>query len=91
MATVLGFLEVVAVFNYLFSENTKKYKDISRKEDQSRPTHQSCKSGRAFRVGLGFGPGSGLTFRKTSGLFRARCDAFKKQNYSVTLYLFYVD
>ena len=36
---------------------------------------QSCKSGRAFRVG--FGPGSGLTFRKTSGLFRARYDAYR--------------
>ena len=39
------------------------------------------------------GSGSGLTFWKTSGLFRARYDAynqtFKKQNYSVTLYLFY--
>ena len=33
---------------------------------------QSCKSGRVFRVGLGlgFGPGSGLTFRQTLGLFR---------------------
>ena len=39
---------------------------------------QSCKSGRAFRVGLEFGPGSGLTFRKTSGFFRARHNAFKK-------------
>ena len=38
-------------------------------------SNQSCKSGRAFRVGLGFGPGSGLTFRTTSGLFRARYDA----------------
>ena len=60
----------------------------------NNPTHfllsmtQSCKSGRAFRVGLGLG--SGLTFRKTSGFFRTRYDAFKKQNYSVTLYLFYV-
>ena len=51
---------------------------------------QSCKSGRAFRVGLGFGPDSGLTFRNTSGFFQARYDAFKKENYSVTLYLFYV-
>ena len=45
------------------------------------------------RAGL-FGSGSGLTFRKTSGLFRTRYDAYKqtfnKQNYSVTLYLFYV-
>ena len=44
------------------------------------------------RAGLGFGPGSGLTFRKISGLFQTRYDAykqtFKKQNYSVTLYLF---
>ena len=38
---------------------------------------QSCKSGRAFQVGLGFGPGSGLTFIKTSGLFRVRYDAYK--------------
>ena len=30
----------------------------------------SCKSGRAFRAGFGLGPGSGLTLRKTSGLFR---------------------
>ena len=28
------------------------------------------------RVGLEFGPGSGLTFRKTSGLSRARYDAY---------------
>ena len=28
--------------------------------------NQSCKSGRAFRVELGFGPGSGFTFKKTS-------------------------
>ena len=33
---------------------------------------QSCKSGRAFRVGFGFGPGSGLQLIKTSGLNRAR-------------------
>ena len=54
---------------------------------------QSCKSGQAFRVG--FGPGSGLTFTKTLGLFWAQYNAcketFKTQNYSVTLYLLYVD
>ena len=32
-------------------------------------TPQSCKSGRAFRVG--FGPGSGLKLTKISGLIRA--------------------
>ena len=36
---------------------------------------QSSKSGRAFRVGLW--PGSGLTFRKASGLFWAGYDACK--------------
>ena len=39
----------------------------------SNSLEQSCKSGGALLVG--FGPGSGLTFRKTLGLFRARCDA----------------
>ena len=42
-----------------------------KSNSKSRSAVQSCKSGGAFRVGLGFGPGSGLTFRKTSGLFRA--------------------
>ena len=32
---------------------------------------QSCKSGRAFRVGFEFGPGSGLKLTKHSGLIRA--------------------
>ena len=32
---------------------------------------QSCKSGRVFRVGFGFGPGSGLKLTKISGLIRA--------------------
>ena len=31
---------------------------------------QSCKSGRAFPVGLGFEPGSSLTLIKTLGLFQ---------------------
>ena len=34
-------------------------------------TVQSCKSDRAFRVGFGFGPGSGLKLTKLSGLDRA--------------------
>ena len=34
-------------------------------------THQSCKSGRAFRVGFGFGPGSGLKLTKILGLIWA--------------------
>ena len=35
-----------------------------------RKQKQSCKSGRAFRVGFGFGRGSRLTLMKVSGLIR---------------------
>ena len=51
---------------------------------------QSCKPGRAFRVGLGFGPGSGLTFKKTLGLFRARYDAYKKLSKNKIILLPYI-
>ena len=49
--------------------------ELIQVELNKTPSPQSCKSGWAFRVG--FGPGLGLTFRKTSGLFRARYDAYK--------------
>ena len=39
---------------------------MQKKHEYTRP-NQSCKSGRAFRVGLGFGPGSGSSVSKCFG------------------------
>ena len=53
---------------------------------------QSCKSGRAFRVGFGFGPGSGLKLTKISGLnwawdmfFVSRAQKYNKKNLATLL------
>ena len=68
-------LSLVLLFSYWLTQLTGKFDPpcvLARQFEYSgQLPRQSCKSGRAFRVGFGFGPGSGLKLTKISGLIRA--------------------